>query len=408
MLISVGKALKIEGANRNTRSVGDVAGDSGMRKLFQTWFHYLVFGGRELMLPLIVLVSGVVFQNLVSFVPWLVESLYSRTVYPRVLGALSLLSRGLSFSAGEVLTCLVLSAACTCAVLVCVGVVRRGEGRRSWVLAWLRYGAWGAAGLLWFFLFAFGLNYQRPLLFELLGYEQRKAHPLELEALGRMMVESVNRAYTEAHEEGRRAPESGEIVQLLKASYNSTPEFGLLPRGDFSPPKPVYSSEVLTRLGISGVYFPFTAEPNYNADIPDFQLPFSIAHEMAHQRGVARESEANFVAYVVCVNSRDPFVRYSGYRNGLGVLSELYKVEPEKARELARQLGTGYREDSRRAAQFWAKAAGAAGALSHRINDLYLRANRVKAGVADYSNSTTLIIAYHLRQRAASAVEAQR
>jgi hypothetical protein len=35
------------------------------------------------------------------------------------------------------------------------------------------------------------------------------------------------------------------------------------------------------------------------------------------------------------------------------------------------------------------------------VNDLYLRANRVKAGVADYSNSTTLIIAYHLRQGAA-------
>jgi hypothetical protein len=282
------------------------------------------------------------------------------------------------------------------------------DGRRGWVLAWLRYGVWVTAGSLWLFLFAFGLNYQRPLLFELLGYEQRKAEPLELEALGRMLVESVNHAYAEAHAGGRLTPESGEVVKLLNESYDSADEFRLLPRGDFAPPKPVYSSEVLTRLGISGVYFPLTAEPNYNADAPDFQLPFSIAHEMAHQRGVARESEANFVAYVVCVNSRDPFVRYSGYRNGLGVLSELYKVEPEKAKELAGQLGTGYREDSRRAALFWAKASGAAGAFSHRVNDLYLRANRVKAGAADYSNSTTLIIAYHLRQRTAGAVEAPR
>jgi len=268
-------------------------------------------------------------------------------------------------------------------------------------MSWIRRGVWLAAGLFWLFLFAFGLNYQRPLFFELLGYEQRKAQPRELEALGRMLVENVNRSYVEAHEGGRRTPESEEIVNLLKESYDSAPELSLLPQGELARPKPVYLSEVLTRLGISGVYFPFTAEPNYNADIPDFQLPFSMAHEMAHQRGVARESEANFVAYVVCVNSKDPFVRYSGYRNGLGVLSELYKVEPEKARELAKQLGTGYREDSRRAALFWAKASGAAGALSHRVNDLYLRANRVKAGAADYSNSTTLIIAYHLRQGSA-------
>jgi hypothetical protein len=276
------------------------------------------------------------------------------------------------------------------------------------VLTWLRRGVWIAAGLLWLFLFAFGLNYQRPLLFELLSYGQRKAEPPELEALGRMLVESVNRSYAEAHEGGRQTPDGAEVVRLLKESYDSAHEFDILPRGEFAPPKPLYTSDVFTRLGISGVYFPFTAEPNYNADIPDFQLPFSIAHEMAHQRGVARESEANFVAYVVCVNSREPFVRYSGYRNGLGVISELYKVEPEKAKELAKLLGTGYRDDSRRAALFWAKASGAAGALSNRVNDLYLRANRVKAGTADYSNSTTLIIAYHLRQRTAGAVEVPR
>ena len=373
-----------------------------MRKLLNILIQFLVSNGRDLALPLTILISGFVFQNLISLVPRLVEGFYLRTIYPRVLGALSFLSRGFSFSVGEILTCLVLLAASSGAILFCMGLARKKGGRRSWVLAWLRRGIWVAAGLFWLFLFAFGLNYQRPLLFELLGYEQRKAQPQELEALGLILVESVNRAYQEAHEGGRRTPEGVEIVKLLNESYDSAPEIKLLlPRGEFAPPKPVYLSEVLTRMGISGIYFPFTAEPNYNADIPDFQLPFSIAHEMAHQRGVARESEANFVAYVVCVNSSDPFVRYSGYRNGLGVLSELYKVEPEKARELAKQLGAGYREDSRRAALFWAKASGAAGAFSYRVNDLYLRANRVKAGAADYSNSTTLIIAYHLRQREA-------
>ena len=379
-----------------------------MRKIFQVGFHYLVTDGRKLVLPVAFLISGVVFQNLISFVPWLVERFYARVIYTCVLGVLSVVSRSLSFSVGEVLTGLILLIALVCGVIFCVGLLRRRDERRSWVTAWLRCGAWVAAGLLWLFLLTFGLNYQRPLLFELLGYEQKKAEPHELESLGRMLVENVNRSYAEAHSEGRNAPESGEIIKLLNEAYDAAPEFRLLPRGEFAPPKPVYASEVLTRLGISGVYFPLTAEPNYNADIPDFQLPFSIAHEMAHQRGIARESEANFVAYVVCVNSRDPFVRYSGFRNGLGVLSELYRVDPEKARELSKQLGTGYREDSRRAALFWAKASGAAGALSHRVNDLYLRANRVKAGVADYSNSTTLIIAYHLRQRSAGSPEALR
>jgi hypothetical protein len=364
--------------------------------------------GSELALPLAVLIAGIIFQQSAALMPWLVERFYSRPIYPRVVGALSLLSRGFGFSVGEIIAGLILFTACAGIVIFCVGLVRRRGARRSWVLAWLRFWTWVAAGSLWLFLFAFGLNYQRPLLFELLGYEQRKADAVELEELGRMMVERVNRTHEEARAGARVAPNSVEIVKLLSESFDSAAEFKLLPRGNFAQPKPVISSEVLTRLGISGVYSPFTAEPNYNADIPDFQIPFTIAHEIAHQRGVARESEANFVAYVVCVSSRDPFVRYSGFRNGLGVLSELYRVAPEKARELSKQLGQGYRDDSRRAALFWAKASGAAGALSHRMNDLYLRANRVKAGVADYSNSTTLIIAYHLRQNSAHAVEAPR
>src|SRR5215208_1959355 len=134
-----------------------------MRKLFYTGFHYLVSDGRELVLPVVFLVSGIVFQNLVSVFPWSVERFYSHIIYPCVLGALSLVSRSLSFSVGEILTLLILLMAFACAVYFCVGLVRRKGERRGWTLAWLRCVVWVAAGLLWSFLFAFGLNYQRPL-----------------------------------------------------------------------------------------------------------------------------------------------------------------------------------------------------------------------------------------------------
>jgi hypothetical protein len=216
--------------------------------------------------------------------------------------------------------------------------------------------------------------------------------------MGREVVGRVNESYAEAHAADRPAPAPEQIAALLKESFDASSDLALLPRGLYAPPKPLFASGAFTRIRLSGIYSPFTGEPNYNADMPDFQLPFTMAHEMAHQRGVARESEANFVAYLVCVSSRDPFVRYSGYRNGLGVLSELYRFEPEKARELARQLGPGFREDSRRAALFWAKAYGPAAALTNRVNDLYLRANRVRRGTADYAASTTLIVGYYLRE----------
>ena len=368
------------------------------RRWSDACIQWLMAEGRGFILPLSILLAGVLLQRLAALTPWLTERFYGRVIYTRLIMTLSWFSRGLSFSLGEALASITLLGVFTCVILFCLRLRQGRGGRRRLVTAWLRRGAWVAAALLWSFLFTFGLNYQRPLLFEKLGYEQRRVDASELEALGRLIVGSINQTHAEAHAGGRPSPGREEVVNLLNESYETVPDLKQLSRGDFAPPKPLFASEVLTRLGVSGIYFPYTGEPNYNADVPDFLLPFVMAHEMAHQRGVARESEANFVAYVVCINSRDPFLRYSGYRNGLGVLSELYKVEPEKARELSRQLGPGYREDSRRAALFWVKAAGTAGALSQRLNDFYLRANRVKAGVADYGNSTTLIIAYHLRQ----------
>lgn len=353
-------------------------------------------------MPLGVLLAGVLAQRVSAFVPGFVERFYTNALFPLILSALSVFSRSFSFSAGETFTCLLLAAVLGFVGRLCFLLISHPGDRSRLVRAATVKIVWFTAFILWTFLFTFGFNYQRPLLYELLGFEQRRASALELEALSEEIVRGVNNNYLEAHAEGRTTTGRDEILALLTESYETTAELSWLPRGDFTSPKPAYFSGLLTRLGIAGFYFPFTGEPHYNADAPDFQLPFSAAHEMAHQRGVARESEANFVAYLVCVNSRDPFVRYSGYRNGLGVLSELSRLEPEKAKSLAQRLGPGYAEDSRRAALFWAKAAGRAGALSRRINDLYLRANRVKAGVEDYRGSTALIIGRHLRRWAQS------
>ncbi|HEX8721531.1 MAG TPA: DUF3810 domain-containing protein [Pyrinomonadaceae bacterium] len=345
---------------------------------------------------------GVLLQGLAALAPWSTERFYARLLYPRLLAALCSFSRIFSFSTGEVLVYILLGVALFLSGRFCAQTfLGRGDKIRL-IRAGFRFVAWVVTAVLWSFLITFGFNYQRPLLFELLGYEKKTAEARELEAIGAEIVRGVNSNYLKAHSEERAIPGADEVKALLKESFDTTTDLTLLPRGEFARPKPVYASGLLTRLGISGIYFPYTGEPNYNADAPDFQQPFSLAHEMAHQRGVARESEANFVAYLVCVNSRDPFVRYSGYRGGLGVLAELYRVEPEKARELAKQLGPGFREDSRRAALFWARAAGAAGALSQRFNDLYLRANRIKSGVNDYEGSTALIIGYYL-QRASRA-----
>ena len=81
---------------------------------------------------------------------------------------------------------------------------------------------------------------------------------------------------------------------------------------------------------ISGFYTFFSGEANISTAYPDFTLPFTMAHEMAHQRGIAKEDEANFVAFLVCMESDDSYIKYSGYTEILNYLSDsLYEADKE-------------------------------------------------------------------------------
>ena len=79
--------------------------------------------------------------------------------------------------------------------------------------------------------------------------------------------------------------------------------------------KPVLLSEWLSYMHITGVYTFVTGEANINIAFPDYTTPSTAAHELSHQRGIAREDEANFLAFLVCIGSDDAYIRYSAYVN---------------------------------------------------------------------------------------------
>jgi len=76
--------------------------------------------------------------------------------------------------------------------------------------------------------------------------------------------------------------------------------------------KPAFFSRIMSRINFTGYFFPLTAESNINVDSPLCMVPSTIAHELAHQRGVSGEDEANFVAVVACMASDNIDYLYSG------------------------------------------------------------------------------------------------
>ncbi|KAI4439854.1 hypothetical protein C824_002341 [Schaedlerella arabinosiphila] len=72
-------------------------------------------------------------------------------------------------------------------------------------------------------------------------------------------------------------------------------------KGYYPHPKPVCISEILSYQNLSGVYSPFTIEANFNADMIDYNIPFTLCHELSHLRGFMQEEEANFIAFLACI-----------------------------------------------------------------------------------------------------------
>jgi hypothetical protein len=298
----------------------------------------------------------------------------------------------------------------------CVHVIRRKRRALNAVAGGaLHLGAFASVVAATFFVL-WGLNYSRPPLPERMNWEahteppsDRQAQADELYHLADYLVESTNVAYNTAMgapDYGTPSAPAGDWVALNAAIDQGFEVLAedLRFEAGFEKPrglaKPMTLSALMNYLHIGGFYFPWTGEANFSRLQPGCVLPFVIAHEKAHQRGVASEDEANFIGFAACIRSDDPYVRYSGYLFAQRqILGALMRVDAERGTELLRQRLPGVQRDVDDMHGFWETytkgVAGVTGEVSRVVNDTYLKANRVEGGVENYGMSTQLIIVYY-------------
>ena len=170
-----------------------------------------------------------------------------------------------------------------------------------------------------FFVLTFAAGYRAYPLEDKLELEREKVSAEELYDTAVILIEAINRETSEI--EFYEDDFSIMPYPLRDMNHRLGDAYSAFCKShDFiahSPGrvKPVLVSEVMSYMHITGVYSFFTGEANLNVGFPDYTLPYTAAHEMAHQRGIAREDEANFIAFLVCIGSEDPYIRYSGYLN---------------------------------------------------------------------------------------------
>jgi hypothetical protein len=340
-------------------------------------------------------------RTVASLMPQIVELIYSQRIYFYIVRVQGFFNRLFPFSLGEVFW----GALIFWFTVWTFWYLRRSlrsEARFFDVTKLLfLHLLWTFASLHLIFLIVWGLNFQRMQIPDSWGMDRRPARTDELQAIGSRITSGINGNYAAASENQDWAGTSRlpltlqRLNQVLENSFNSLAIIGSASQGGLGVPKPIRFSRLTSYLGISGVYMPFTGEPTYNEEIPASELPFVIANQKAHQRGFAREDEANFVAYVICTRASDPYVRYSGYLHAVKVLDTIERAGVGRYKDL---IGPGPSADLELSRQFWGTMRNPEmSVLTTQLISSYLRLNRVTRGIENYDEDIPLIIAYYLK-----------
>lgn len=154
-------------------------------------------------------------------------------------------------------------------------------------------------------------------------------------------------------------------------------------------------SSFFSKLGVSGYFGPFFNEIQLNRLNLPMDYPFVLAHEKAHQFGFTSESEANFVAFVICTRSEDQQVRYSGFQSVLlYFLRDASRMKDYK--EYFNKIDTTVINDFRMRQKYYqALEKKGFSKVQTKVNDVYLKANKVEKGVKNYNQVVSLVTGWY-------------
>ncbi|MEI8095050.1 MAG: DUF3810 domain-containing protein [Spirochaetales bacterium] len=224
--------------------------------------------------------------------------------------------------------------------------------------------------LAWF-VFGWGLNYQRQPWAVSAGLEVTGGSLAELESLASGLVATANTSRP-----------------AVPASWKA-----LIPAA-----KPALYSEALSWLGIAGIYLPWTAEPLVNVGPPVFSLVFTAAHEAQHQLGWAREDEANFLAWKTLMARGEPGANYSAAMGALPhVAGALVAQGPQGAdawKRVSATLSEPVKDDWNALQAYWQRYQGPVQRVSQAVNDTYLKSQGQSDGVKSYGRMVDLMLAW--------------
>ena len=322
----------------------------------------------------------------------LIENWYSNGIYPFIARFFRFLLGWIPFSVGDLLYAFLL-------VILLRGIIRMfKKGRKHYMSFLFRFGAYLS---VFYFLFHFlwGMNYYRNSLFDTLGLEATPYTTEQLIDLNEDLVKQLQQQHALLASEDSLAVvvpyNKKEILTKVTNGYTNLAEH--FPQ--FTPYTPAIKKSMfrvaLSFMGFSGYLNPLTNEAQVNSLVPRVNLPMICSHEMAHQLGIAAESEANFIGYMAASENDDPYVNYSA--NLLAIrytVAALSLSDSTAAKNIVAEIPQGVLKNIKESQQFWEGYQNKLEPFFKLFYDNYLKANQQQDGMLGYSKMVNLLVAY--------------
>jgi len=341
----------------------------------------------------LLLVMQWAFIQIIARYPKFIETYYSNGLYFYISYFLRMIFGWIPFSIGDIFYTIL-------ALIIIKGIYNTLKKKRLNVKD--TFFKTGAIISVVFFLFHFnwGLNYFRQPLFQSLNLEKSTYTSNELIEFTKTVIRKTNDTQFLITKNDTLIVENKvskeQIKELSTEAYEQLsliyPQFQLknqaLKHSLFSVP--------LTYMGFAGYLNPITNEAQVNALIPKNNYPATICHEIAHQVGIASESEANFVGYLASIHSTDDYYNYSGYLLALRYcLAEIYRANPEQYELLLPTINKGVLKDMQQSQDFWQSYQNWSEKYFKIFYDHFLKANKQKDGIKGYNKMVSLLINYY-------------
>lgn len=344
----------------------------------------------------VALVAVAVGIKVFSYFPQAVERYYTYGFYPVVSKVLRLLTGWAPFSLGDILY----SGAIVTGIVMIVKIFKtvRKNGFSPLLLkkGALRIGVLG----LWVYIIFYGfwgLNYSRVGIAQQLRLQEDQYTVQDLDTLVQLLHTRLNGqaallrpAMRDSFSRHRNLFNGA--VTSYKIAEKKLPFLAY----SFKSVKPSIFSYLGNYLGFQGYYNPFSGEAQVNTTIPQSVEPFVVAHEMAHQLGYARESEANFVGFLACRQHPSVNFKYSVYFDMYHYgIRELYYRDSVAAKSYDSTLHQQVKKDVGEYIAFYKKYRNPVEPVIAWVYNHFLIVNNQPKGSASYNDVVTWLIAYY-------------